>query len=85
MVAITPAGLERLNAWLERPTTARTELTSGCCSCSSWIWPPREPAIIEEAHHNVAPRQCSTVSSPEAEAPAPHPALVIQAPATGNS
>lgn len=26
MVAITPAGLERLNAWLERPTTARTEL-----------------------------------------------------------
>lgn len=26
MVAITPAGLERLIAWLERPTTARTEL-----------------------------------------------------------
>ena len=26
MVAITPSGLERLNAWLERPTTARTEL-----------------------------------------------------------
>lgn len=26
MVAITSAGLESLNAWLERPTTARTEL-----------------------------------------------------------
>jgi hypothetical protein len=26
MVAITPAGVERLNAWLERPTTTRTEL-----------------------------------------------------------
>lgn len=26
MVAITAAGLERLTAWLERPTTARTEL-----------------------------------------------------------